>query len=53
MIDIIRYYTREAGVRSLEREIAKVCRKMVKAFTLGETRAALPLQPKCWQICWA
>ncbi len=36
VIDVIRYYTREAGVRSLEREIAKVCRKIVKAFTLGE-----------------
>ena len=37
VVDIIRYYTREAGVRSLEREIAKVCRKMVKAFALGES----------------
>ncbi len=36
VLDIIRYYSREAGVRSLEREIAKVCRKMVKAITLGE-----------------
>lgn len=30
LLDIIRYYTREAGVRGLEREIAKVCRKVVK-----------------------
>jgi ATP-dependent Lon protease len=32
--DMIRYYTREAGVRSLERQIAKVCRKAVKEHTL-------------------
>ncbi len=36
LVDIIRYYTREAGVRSLEREIAKVCRKMVKRFALED-----------------
>ena len=36
LIDVIRYYTREAGVRALEREVAKLCRKMVKAIALGE-----------------
>jgi ATP-dependent Lon protease len=37
LLDVIRYYTREAGVRSLEREIAKICRKMVKRFATGES----------------
>ena len=34
--DIVRYYTREAGVRSLDREIAKICRKVVMAVQLKE-----------------
>lgn len=33
--DIVRYYTRESGVRSLEREIAKICRKVVKEIALA------------------
>ena len=36
LLDVIRYYTKEAGVRGLEREVAKICRKMVKRFAIGE-----------------
>lgn len=36
LLDLIRHYTREAGVRGLEREIAKVCRKVVKEKTMEE-----------------
>ena len=37
--DIVRFYTREAGVRRLEQEIAKVCRKVVKELLLNKTKA--------------
>ncbi|MBA3929153.1 MAG: endopeptidase La [Xanthomonas sp.] len=37
--DLVRYYTRESGVRNLEREIAKICRKVVKEIALGGAKA--------------
>ncbi|MHB8250973.1 MULTISPECIES: endopeptidase La [Acidithiobacillus] len=44
--DIIRYYTREAGVRNLERELARICRKVVKELLLDKKRTRVQVSDR-------
>ena len=46
LTDIIRYYTRESGVRNLEREIAKICRKSVKELALDSSKDKVAVTSK-------
>jgi len=46
VLDIIQHYTRESGVRNLEREISKICRKVVKSLLMKPRESTIKVTPK-------
>ncbi|MDR1350542.1 MAG: endopeptidase La [Zoogloeaceae bacterium] len=46
VLDIVRYYTREAGVRSLDREISKICRKVIKTLLIRKRSSKVIVNSK-------
>ncbi|MDR3157545.1 MAG: endopeptidase La [Zoogloeaceae bacterium] len=46
VLDIVRYYTREAGVRSLDREISKICRKVIKTLLMRKRNSKIIVNSK-------
>jgi len=49
MRDVVRLYTREAGVRNVEREVAKICRKVVKEKVTGKSKSQVRITPRSLQ----
>ena len=49
LLDIVRYYSREAGVRNVEREIAKICRKVVKKKVSEKSTSRVRITPRALQ----
>ncbi|MDQ6954212.1 MAG: endopeptidase La [Mariprofundaceae bacterium] len=45
LLDLVRYYTREAGVRGLDRAVAKLCRKMARKWVQDKPKQALKITP--------
>jgi ATP-dependent Lon protease len=50
LVQIVRAYTREAGLRNLEREIGRVCRKVARAITEGQTDPVVCTVPKVREL---